>query len=518
MYNEAVKTALVRINALLTSRRFFQATVAFFIFEAVWFVLSAGYPMAFDEDFHFGLIRVYAHYWLPFLNTQPPNAAAFGAVARDASYLYHYLMSFPYRFLALFIHSQTGLVIALRLISVALFSTGLVLFRRVLLRARLSVPLTNITLLLFVLIPIVPQLAAQINYDNLLFPLVAWVCLLSFRLIDELRAKRPTARTSLTLLAVCLFTSLVKYAFLPIFVGVAVFLAVSAYRVSRQYGRQVVNSWWLSLRRLPWPLATLLIALCVLGAGMLWQRDGLNVVRYHAISPDCGQVLSVKTCSAYPPWYFSYTSHQQAIASTHTAGAGRYQNPIVYLGVWLYWMWFRLFFAVNGPASGFVNYPPLPLPSAAAALLIICGVVMVVTYRRRIFRGNTYMLLLLVISLCYITALLADGYTAYHYTDVLQTMNGRYLLPVLLLLAAIVGKAFSIKLDRTPIHKTVLAATVLLFFMQGGGVLTFITRSDSTWNWPNSTVVRVNNAARTLTKPFVIKGSKSYSTPVWMFN
>lgn len=513
-----MRSVLLRINDILSSRRFFQVIMVFFIFEASWIVLSAVYPMAFDEDFHFGLIKVYSHYWLPFLTQQPPNAAAYGAVARDPSYLYHYLMSFPYRFIALFIHGQTTQVIALRFMNVGLFASGLVLFRRVLLRSRLSAALTNTILLLFVLIPITPQLAAHINYDNLVFPLVAWTCLLSFTMIDSIRARKPSARTLLTLMAVCLFSSLVKYAFLPIFLGVIVFLILVAYRSYGGKLRRALSAVWRDWLRQPRAVGILLFVLCVVGFAMFAQRDLLNLIKYHEIVPDCGDVLSKQTCSAYPVWYYTYNSHQVVVAAKQQAVVLEHYNPITYLGAWLYWMWYRLFFAINGPVSGFVNYPPLPLPSAAAALIAISGIAMVVMWRRRIFHDNPYLSLFFVISLLYVLALLIDGYTAYRYTNVLQTMNGRYLLPILLLMAAIIGKAFSLELRGSVTRKTVIAVLALLFFLQGGGVLTFITRSDPSWDWPNSAVVHVNNAARTVTKPVVLKGSKTYSTPVWIFN
>jgi hypothetical protein len=514
-----MRTMALRIITMLNSRRFFQAVLVFFVLEASWIVLSAVYPMAFDEDFHFGLIKIYSHYWLPFLSSQPPNAAAYGAVARDPSYLYHYLMSFPYRLITLFIHGQTGQVIALRFINVGLFSGGLVLFRRVLLRSRLSLALTNVILLLFTLIPIAPQLAAHINYDNLLFPLVAWSCLLAFRLIDEIRARQPSARTVLTLLSVCLFASLVKYPFLPIFLALVLYLVAISFKTFRGQSRALAGSLWCSLRQLSRPTAVLLVGLCLLGTGMLVQRDGINLIRYHEIVPDCGQVIGVKACSAYSAWDFSYVSHQNVLASKNGLGVPlNSYNVIAYIGVWMYWMWYRLFFAVNGSASGFVNYPPLPLPSAAAAVIGIAGIVSVIVWRRRIFHNNPYLVLLLVVCLTYTLALLADGWSAYHYTNVLQTMNGRYLLPILLLAAAIVGRAFSLELKRAQSRKIILAVVATLLFLQGGGVLTFITRSDASWNWPNSTVVKVNDAARKLTKPVIIKGSKNYSTRVWFFN
>ncbi len=86
---------LTKIYNFVSSRFFFRLIVAVSLLSAVWIALSARYPMAFDEDFHLGLIRLYASHGWPFWSGQPANADVFGAVARDPSFLYHYLMSFP---------------------------------------------------------------------------------------------------------------------------------------------------------------------------------------------------------------------------------------------------------------------------------------------------------------------------------------------------------------------------------------------------------------------------------------
>ncbi len=510
-----MKNAVKRTVSILNSKRFFWAVIVFFIFESAWMALSAVYPQAFDEDFHFGLIKIYSHYWLPFLANQPPHANTFGAVARDPSYLYHYLMSFPYRLIALFVHGQTNQVISLRFINIGLFGSGLVLFRQVLLRARVSSSLTNICLLLFIFIPIVPQLAAHINYDNLLFPLVAWACLLSFRAIDEIRKRHPSVRTLLSLGSVCLLASLVKYAFLPIFLAVVVFLAYTAYRSYR--GR--LSQLWPHLRQ-SWEIQSRLVkivlaAVFIISFGLFAQRDLVNLVQYRSINPNCSSVLSIKACSSYSPWYYAYSNHLLVLNPNNKVG---HYNPLFYVFVWLYWMWYRLFFAVNGPASSFTNYPPLPLPSAAAALIAIAGIIAFFKWRQRIFRGNPYMTFFFVVSLFYVVSLLAEGYSQYLYTGQPINMNGRYLLPVLLLVAAIFGRAFSEVLRRSTARKALIAVVAIFLFIEGGGVLTFISRSDADWDWPNSTVVKVNNAARKISNPVLVEGSKNYDTKDWVFN
>ncbi len=510
-----MKNILKKFSNLLSSKRFFWIIVGFFIFESVWIAVSAVYPQAFDEDFHFGLIKVYSHYWLPFLTHQPSNANAYGAVAVDPSYLYHYLMSFPFRFIELFTHSQTIQVILIRLIDIAFFSAGLVLFRIILLRAHLSKALSNVCLAVFVLIPVVPQLAAQVNYDTLLFPLTALVILLTFKVIDEINKKQPDIGSLLILFSVCIFTSLVKDAFFPIFLAVILFLIVFVFRKFRGQLKKFFYLLIYSWKRLTWQRQLLLVVVTVLALGMFGQRDIANIIKYHTLEPNCSAVLSVNQCNAYSAWQYSYNSHQYVLSNK---GSITYLNPLYYLGSWLYWMWYRLFFAVNGPASQFTNYPPLPLASATAAILGIAGVFFVIKYRRQIFKNNPYFSLLFVVCGLYILALLLDGYAQYHYTNELVTMNGRYLLPILLLVAAIFGSAYSHALHKMELRKTLITALILLFLMQGGGFLTFVTRSDSSWDWPNPLVIKTNNAVRKITKPIIVKGSKTYTTKYWVLN
>ncbi|HEX7964013.1 MAG TPA: hypothetical protein VF466_05515, partial [Candidatus Saccharimonadales bacterium] len=201
-----------RTAAVLSSRRFGIAVLMFFVLEAVWIACSALYPMAFDEEFHFGLIKIYSQHWLPFFSSQPHGLGQFGPFVSDPSYLYHYLMSFPYRLLHVFTHSQTALVIVLRFMNIAFFSTGLLLFYRLLRRVGTSRLLANTALALFVLIPIVPLLAGQINYDNLLFPLVAWTCLLVADAYGDIRKQRLNLKTLTVLVSLLMLSSLVKYA------------------------------------------------------------------------------------------------------------------------------------------------------------------------------------------------------------------------------------------------------------------------------------------------------------------
>jgi len=74
------KTVSGWLRALCTSNRFFYVTVGLLVGQALWIALSSHYPMAFDEDFHLGIIKLYAHHISPFWSAHPAGADAFGAV------------------------------------------------------------------------------------------------------------------------------------------------------------------------------------------------------------------------------------------------------------------------------------------------------------------------------------------------------------------------------------------------------------------------------------------------------
>jgi len=491
------------LATLFASPRFFYVVLGFFIFEALWFVFSAVFPMAFDEDFHLGVIRIYSEQWSPFLTHHPEGADAFGAVVRDPSYFFHYLMSFPLRFIELFTQSETVQVIFLRLINVALFAWSLVLFRKVLLRAKASPALTHVSVALFVLIPIVPQLAAHINYDNLLMLLVAWLCLTVFKIVDGFREQRVDMSAVATLVVICLFTSVVKYAALPILVAAVLFVLIMAYRHFKGKGKRLLMRIKDGYLRIGKRSKVILLLALLAGSLLFAQRYVVNVIEYRHPVPDCGKVLSVEQCMHYGPWGRDYNLEQSRPDDFQA-------NPLKFFGSWLSGMRHRLFFAVSGAKTAFVNYIELPIPVLTFSLLTILGAIATIIWWRPLFQGHAFLAFFLLMTLIYSAVLWYDQYGMYKQTGVAVAINGRYLLPVLLPMAAVVGRAFAIwlaKCRRTAL-KPYLAAAVILLFLQGGGVLTFMLRSDDSWYWPNEFVKDMNHAAHDVVAPFVFEGDK----------
>ncbi|HVX58758.1 MAG TPA: hypothetical protein VG964_03425, partial [Candidatus Saccharimonadales bacterium] len=218
-----MKRGLANLSRVIASNGFFKAILIIFVLQAIWIAISAGYPQPFDENTHFGLIQLYSHHWLPFIS-EPTTANTFGVVSRDPSYLYHYLLSFPYRLSAHFLRNVDEQILFMRLFSIAFFAWGLVLFRKLLGYCKVSDGVLNASLLFFVLIPVVPLLAGQLNYDNLLMLLTPAVLLAAVRFTERLKAGEFNLSGLCICLALGLLASITQIDFLPIFVGIIVWV------------------------------------------------------------------------------------------------------------------------------------------------------------------------------------------------------------------------------------------------------------------------------------------------------
>lgn len=490
----------------LSSRLFWYIILGFFTAQALWFVLSAVYPMPFDEDFHMGVIRIYSEQWSPFLNGQPLNADQFGAIARDPSYFFHYLMSFPYRLITLVTSNEAAHVIFLRLINVGLFMYSLVLFRKLLLRAKTSLALTHVILALFTLIPIVPQLAAHVNYDNLLMVLLPLLCLVVLNLVESFQQKRVDVSALFGFITISLYMSVVKYAALPFLIAATASVLVAAAIHFRRIPSRVVPAIRSGLKQGRRPFLAVLLALCMLGTVLFIQRYGVNLAHYKTPVPDCGQVLTTEQCLSYGPWGRDHYLEQSRPVDFEA-------SPINYLGHWFWGMWYRLFFAVSGPANDYANYPPLIFPGAAAIIIGLAGLICTIWYWRQVFRSSRYLFFFAGLTLIYVVTLWIDQFGMYKQTGQPVAINGRYLIPVLPLVAALFGRGISIAIAHAPKLpalrvKVVAAYIALILFLYGGGVLTFILRSEDSWYWPSVTVEEINHTAQDILHPLIIEGSR----------
>lgn len=483
-----MKRFLELLTAFIASRLFFRLTVAALIFAASWLALTGQYPMAFDEEFHLGLIRIYASRGLPFLSAQPPNADTFGAVARDPSFLYHYLMSFAYQFIHLFTNREPLQVIFLRAINIAFLASSLPLFHKLLRRAGASQIMANGCIALFTLIPITPLLAAQINYDNLLLPITALTLLLCLRVVDSHGVTR--FRLLVQILALGLTGSLVKFAFLPIFISVIGWLIIM---LRHQF---TAPKTWLGLARqfLQPVTSKLLVLAVVILCLMAANRYGVNIIKYHDPIPDCGKVLALSHCQYYGPYIRDY--------NFNAAKPPVHLSPLTFTREWFYGMWLRSVFAVDGPKTQYQTRGPFTVPGYTTIILLVIGALALIVRGWRGWRQPPYAkTLFTTVIIAYTAALWLQEFKAYAHTAKPVAINGRYLLPIILLLIFLGAQALSDVIGRRQTTKTLFLVISLLAMLWGGGALTYILRSNDSWYWNTAAVRTINHLTQRVIGP-----------------
>ena len=489
------------IISVLSSRRFIFVIVGILVVQAVWLAFSVQFPMAFDESYHFGLIQVYAHQWLPFITSEPAGASGYGVITRYDSYLFHYLMSFPHRVFTLFVSDWASQIIFLRLINIALFAGGIVLFKRLLTRFNVSRAVVHFVLLMFVLIPVVPTLAATINYDNFVFLLVPIIAGLTLTCVTSLLKNNsvPT-RSLMLLLSVGFVGSLSKYAFVPIFVGALICVFVVWLRSRNK--RRMLASIVPSFKKLSRPVKIILSVFFVVSTGLFLERYGGNLVMYHGFEPACTQVKSLDECLSYGPWGRNYQLAANVAASNPPLDPGLIEYPGEWVGQSLY----KLYFTIN---YDFVESDPLPIPYIVASVIGIAGIILSIIFWKSIWRKDKRLFILATISVVYVGGLFAVNFSEFLKYHTVVAVNGRYLILVLPLMLLIIGLAYQHLFDRLLKKRArsftaIFSIVILLLALQGGGAMTYLLRSQPMWYWQYQPLIDFNTALKNVISPFVI--------------
>ncbi len=471
-----------QLRAVFASNPFFYATVIVFTISAGWVATASLYPMAFDEEFHLGLIDIYARSWIPYGIEHTRDMAVYGPATADASYLMHYLLSFPYRLMDAIGVPFDTIVVVLRFINIAFVVTALVLFRKVLLEAGVSRAITHLSLALFTLIPIFPMLAGQINYDNLLLPIVALAFLCTVRISKTLvhQHRLPIMATWVLLITILLGMS-TKYAILPIAAGMALWLAFVVFRLRTQVSLvQLGSQFARSTRYLPVP-KKLLIGVSLIVSLFFTFHYVDNYQRYGNPIPSCEEVFDETACMDYGPWRRNFNMKQSLSPTFEPVSLSEYT-----LQDWLPGMSQRLTFALAGPTHTYQTKPPLPILRTTLTVLTILGAVCLAFVL--FFTRNYRLLFGLTLLACalYVLPLVWRLYLAYVMTGEPVAVNGRYLLPVLPLVAAslIVAMQEVARRARVSRYMSFVASIILIILLgTGGGVATYIVQGESHWFW-----------------------------------
>lgn len=471
------------VQRVLSSNRFFWVVTAIFTLSAVWVATASLYPMAFDEEFHFGLIKIYAAHWLPYGIENTRDMAQYGAAVADPSYLFHYLMSFPYRLLHALGLSEVAVIICLRLINIALVVASFVLYRKALLAANVPRATTHGTIAAFSLIPILPVMAGQLNYDNLLLVMVALSFWLIIRTTNATR-KQGILPVELTcwLLGVLLITLPIKYAYLPIALGMGLWLVWLAGTTLRKQGFTTYKKHLLaSMQKMH--LVTKICLVVLIAAGVFFSaRYVENYIRYDSAIPGCDAVFTEDACMDYGPWARNF-EYKQRVDPNFTP----ISFPAFFITEWLPGMMQRLTFAVAGKTNDFQTKDPLPLVWPIASVFTSLGLLAFLLRARWLLKKYPYMAITLLVTLIYVGVLAVKLYIGYTKTSMPAAINGRYLLPLVPMLLAMCAQALlhvAAKWKVRSVTVVILATLFIVVVFQGGGVLTYIVQAEPHWFYP----------------------------------
>lgn len=463
------------------SNYFFWGVVVVFALQALWIAWSGAYSMAYDEFFHLAAIQEYAKHWLP-VATESTVHPELGAFSRDSSFLYHYLMSFPYRLIANMWHGLVGQMIALRLIDIGLFLGGMVVFWRALLRAGLSKMTSNIVLFAFSLVPTFVLVAAQLNYDNMIFLVSAAAFYLATDYLLSLRQDKPlNVPKVILLLAVLLSGSVVKYAFLPIAAaigGVLLVETIISFR-RRRISVKALREWTTAASR--WALC-LSVLLLVASAGVFTQRIGVNVLRYHTPTPDCSQVIGYDDCLHHDAYARNAKYVKWKLSDRLTL-----KNKLTYPINWYQKMLRESFFVVGPKQIGYNSGAPLPAAHIAGYVVAASLLVLLAISARWLLRSNPVWRLWFIVVVAYTGVLFALNFKEYLQLGVPVAVHGRYIVPVIIPMAAL-GTVALRRYMRPYLRPYVygVVAAVLILLVMGGGWLPWVIRSADTWMWPHA--------------------------------
>lgn len=485
-----MKQRLAKLNQylyqLLASRGFFLGIIGLFILASVFVAAVSIYPMAFDEDFHLGIIKIYAAHPLPWGLNETSAMAQYGNVPHDPSWLFHWLMSFPYNLFHMLGLNETGVIFALRLLNIGLFVGGVVFIQKVLVRTRLGTASINVIIALWLLIPIMTQVAGQINYDNfvlLLFALSLW---LAQAILTRIREKRPFLTRCMLLFVTLLIGSATKYAFLPAAIGITIVIIISLWR-----NRQTLN-YALPLGK---PVYLVLLGMLVIVALGANYRYVQNLTEFRAISPSCDQTFSADDCLQYGV-YARDSGYRASKADDFIA-----KNPLEYLvSEWVPGLVYRLFFVVAGPTNGYDTRQPAIIPLILSSAIGGLTLLMMLLYFRDTLKQPYVWLFLLPITL-YIGALFIQLYGSYRDTAVPVAINGRYLIPFIPLCAALAVPALR-KLKQVRYASIIASTALVLLIFTGDGIGSYITQSRMSWFYAGP-ARDITNVMRDTSRPFV---------------
>lgn len=476
---------------LISSQRFLMIVIALFVLQALWIALSFRFPMLYDESFHVDLAELYSYQLLPFITSQPSYYDMYGSLSHGGATLFHYVMSFPYRVVALFTDNTAALVVTLRIVNIAMVAIGLFLYSILLRKLNIKQLYINLGLLVFTLIPLTSFVAATTNYDNMLFlltPLFLIFC------VNVLKNKKINLADYAWIIIIGCVASLSKSTFLPVFAVSILFLGVYVYK---KHGRLIFRRMKDSLNDLKKAHLYGLTALAIIAVGWFSSIYIYNLVAYRSLQPSCAKVMEENRCA----------NHAGDLRN-NAARAVKDKSPAMplpdYVSLWTMHMidWSAMTGArPNGGAA--VTLRPLPVVYNLLFFSVFVGLGFLL-FAWRAFKKDISWYFLVAITFSLTVIVFLQNYFTYLDLHVPYAIQPRYLLTVMPIVIVMIVMAAAFVLRKSHVSsKLIIAVLFFLVFSQGGGAVTHILKSEESWYWDNNIVIKANQTAQQVLHPLV---------------
>lgn len=428
MLRKRIASVVDKVHSIAGSKAFRVAVLSLFCVQAVFLAFSMHIGTPPDETNHIEFIHYYADHSLgPVFEDQKPTWSL-GDKTREVDFLYHYVASLVARILP----GEVVELYVIRLLTVAAAFVTFLSLMRLLERLGAGKAAANTAVAVVTNLPMVLMLSAAINND-----VTVWLgCVLGILLVLNI-SKQPRVVDVLLLLNIITVGGLLKRTFFPI--AMILFLAGLYFIVKRW------NAFTGSLKKFNWQSAALTILL-VIGLGLFIERVGGNIVHYGTMTPSCQQVQGDEACRVM--WQERRNQWIMAGAPDDATniwlpkGTTRDDEPmplVVFVGRWLGTSVSNI---INIQTQGWGHkvVPPEWLVVVLSFLLLGSLVVGVlkdlvdVPYRGAV----TWRFFVLLIALAIVAAQFAVNYVSYQKSLIFGlALNGRYLLPAVLLLAGL---------------------------------------------------------------------------------
>jgi hypothetical protein len=471
--------ASARLIDKIGSRPVTIAIIGVFALQAAWVAVSARLVM-YDEQYHLAAIKAFSSRWTPFIRQSTADGPV-GDIERYGSYLYHYLLSFPYRAARAMELSDGATLVVLRIVSV-LFVSGALAYAWRLFGELGAGPVTaNVALAIVAMMPLTVFLAGALSYDNLLALLATAFLFYGLRLY---KADEIDVGLWLRVLLVGGLAAVTKFSFLaiaPVIMAGLVFRQVPLMRSG--LGPAVRGFFLAHPRGVTLARGSLAVA-ALLACALVVERYVLNLLYYGTPFPSCLAVHPASICRMYPVLATNYD-----LAATHVPVSPSLSGALTYLSY--QWIPLMLKFLTY---IGIVGAGGVRLTSYGPAIFgvlltwsipVAFGLVALsVTVLPRV-RGAR---LLLTAAAVYTLVLFVDNYTSYAKLGAPASVQGRYILlvlPIIAGLACIAGAQLvtlgSASASARPIAAVCAVVMIAFAMSQGGGVTTYLWAGNAAW-------------------------------------